>query len=63
MGSLASLRRRYILFMYKVYRILQKEFSFSQKEVDFIYVYFVNKIPQKDFGIPFIYYYYYVITC
>ena len=36
MRSLASLRRRYTLFMYKLYRILQKEFAFSQKEVHFI---------------------------
>ena len=30
-----SLRRRYSLFMYELYRILQKEFAFSQKEVHF----------------------------
>ena len=34
--SVASLRRRYSLFMYKLYRILKKEFAFSQKEVHFI---------------------------
>ena len=34
--AMESLRRRYSLFMYKLYRILQKEFAFSQKEVHFI---------------------------
>ena len=38
--------------MYKLYRILQKEFVLSQKEVHFIYVSVINKILQKDFGIP-----------